>query len=248
MNIAITTATQIRHKYMVNLLDRHLGYALKVVVAQRSREPSETDASAPQNKKHLFERLFEKIIKIVLFRPSSLHFRPKEKIVYVDSVNDDIVKRTLQERQIDLLIIFGGKIIKDEILAAVKYRAINIHNGYSPYYKGSYTIFFPIAEHTFDKVGTTIHWAIPQVDAGSIILRHRFVPAFYLHPELLFIQSIKHSIASLIPLLGLLQKGYTLPQIDDPAPGRTYKGKEYTPEKKQAVKKILWRLFWRHRI
>lgn len=71
----------------------------------------------------------------------------------------------------DVLFLFGTTILGDEWLAPFRGRIINLHLGLSPFYRGSATLFWPVAKGELECVGATIHLAERKVDAGPILAR-----------------------------------------------------------------------------
>jgi len=71
----------------------------------------------------------------------------------------------------DVLFLFGTTILGTEWLVPFAGRIINLHLGLSPFYRGSATLFWPIAQGELECVGATIHLAERKVDAGPILAR-----------------------------------------------------------------------------
>lgn len=70
-----------------------------------------------------------------------------------------------------IIFLFGTSILSDDWLNAFPNRVINLHLGLSPFYRGSATLFWPIANNEIECVGSTIHLAAKLVDSGKIISR-----------------------------------------------------------------------------
>ena len=70
----------------------------------------------------------------------------------------------------DVYVVFGASYIKgplcDHLLA---HRAVNIHMGVSPYYRGSSTNFWAMYDNAPQYVGATIHRLTAGLDSGPII-------------------------------------------------------------------------------
>ena len=70
----------------------------------------------------------------------------------------------------DVYVIFGSSYIKGEILDfLVKQKAINIHAGLSPYYRGTDCNFWALFDNNPHLVGATIHLLSKGLDSGSIL-------------------------------------------------------------------------------
>ncbi len=74
----------------------------------------------------------------------------------------------------DLFLVFGASFIKGWLCEhLVKRKAINIHMGVSPCYRGSSTNFWAMHDRRPDRVGATIHRLTTGLDSGPI-LYHAF--------------------------------------------------------------------------
>jgi len=88
-----------------------------------------------------------------------------ERIVNINMQSESI-------RQIipDLFIMIGGPYVKPQILNLFP-RAINLHLGLLPFYRGSKTIEWCILKKDIKRLGATIHFMNSKIDAGRIIKR-----------------------------------------------------------------------------
>jgi methionyl-tRNA formyltransferase len=87
------------------------------------------------------------------------------------AVNEDGQIRAAAAVQPDIVFLFGTSILADEWLSRFHDRIVNLHLGLSPYYRGSATLFWPVARQEIECVGATIHLAERRVDAGRILAR-----------------------------------------------------------------------------
>ena len=72
--------------------------------------------------------------------------------------------------QSDLYIVFGTSFIKGKILKFLtKNKAINLHMGLSPYYRGTDCNFWAVYDKKIDKVGATTHLLSNVLDGGKIL-------------------------------------------------------------------------------
>lgn len=86
----------------------------------------------------------------------------------VASINSDEVREFLQKLSPELLVIWGGAVLKPNILKTAK-RAINLHMGLAPYYRGAVANQFAVLRGDISRIGATIHYAEEKVDAGAIL-------------------------------------------------------------------------------
>jgi len=70
----------------------------------------------------------------------------------------------------DVYIVFGGSFIKPPLIDfLVEHRAINVHMGVSPYYRGAACNFWAVYDGNADMVGSTIHRLSHGLDSGDIL-------------------------------------------------------------------------------
>jgi folate-dependent phosphoribosylglycinamide formyltransferase PurN len=77
----------------------------------------------------------------------------------------------------DVVLVYGGPLIKTRLLSACPSWTINLHAGLSPWYRGAATLFWPLYMQEPEKLGTTIHLINEYVDDGAVIHQHR--PTIY---------------------------------------------------------------------
>jgi folate-dependent phosphoribosylglycinamide formyltransferase PurN len=73
----------------------------------------------------------------------------------------------------DRLVLFGCSIVREPLLRDFDHRAVNLHLGLSPYYRGTASNFWPLVNGEPECVGATIHLATLTVDGGPIIRQTR---------------------------------------------------------------------------
>lgn len=82
----------------------------------------------------------------------------------------------------DLYVVFGASFIKGPLVEhLVANRAINIHMGVSPYYRGSSTNFWAMYDDRPQFVGATIHRLSNGLDSGPMLF-HAFPAAQRVEP------------------------------------------------------------------
>jgi len=73
--------------------------------------------------------------------------------------------------QSDVYVVFGASYIKGWLIdVLVEHRAINIHMGLSPYYRGSSCNFWALYDNNPSYVGATIHLLSKGLDSGDMLL------------------------------------------------------------------------------
>jgi len=91
-----------------------------------------------------------------------------DALMCTDDVSNQLDQ--VREGEYDMLMVLGGPYISDRHLAKFK-RAINLHFGVLPQYRGSYTIEWACVKKDFKHVGFTIHEMTRHLDGGRICKR-----------------------------------------------------------------------------
>lgn len=90
------------------------------------------------------------------------------RTIEVDSVNSDEVHKILKSLSPDLLVVWGSTILSPRIVHSAK-RAVNLHLGYCPYYRGALANQHAVLRGDIERIGATIHYINGKADAGDIL-------------------------------------------------------------------------------
>jgi hypothetical protein len=172
MRITLITSNKNRHNYLINLLST-ISDELFVIQECKSNFPETISDhySASASIKKYFESVNEAETK--LFRNSYLD-NSNKNIKILPMIFGDLMKCSIKSLseflKSDAYIIFGSSHIKGELLDfLVKQRAINIHMGVSPYYRGTDCNFWALYDDNPHLVGATIHLLSRGLDSGPML-------------------------------------------------------------------------------
>ncbi len=101
---------------------------------------------------------------------------PPEKIVKVNSINEDHVLELLQKIQPDLVIVNGTRIISKKILNAIQCPFINTHTGITPMYRGVHGGYWALVNNDRENCGVTIHLVDAGIDTGGCLYQAQIAP------------------------------------------------------------------------
>lgn len=87
--------------------------------------------------------------------------------------NTELVSGWVRELDPDMLLLYGCGILRAPLLDVYAGRAVNLHLGMSPYYRGHAANFWPLVNGEPECVGATVHVATLDVDAGEILRQAR---------------------------------------------------------------------------
>ena len=198
MNITVFTSNQPRHIGLINSLST---IADKVYAVQECTTvfPGEIkdfyDNSSVMNAYFQRVRSAEKEVfgHIGFLSDKVNHLALKEGDL--NRLSQDILAPALQS---DYFVVFGASYIKGWLIDfLVEHKAINIHMGVSPYYRGSSCNFWAAYDGHPELVGATIHLLSKGLDSGDM-LYHALPKAQEVDPFVLGMLSVKVAHDSLV--------------------------------------------------
>src|SRR3989344_2568790 len=160
------------------------------------------------------------------------------KTIETNDVNEESVYRHIQELSPDIIVIWGGYIIKPHLLETARF-ALNMHSGFVPYYRGVNGIEHAIINGDFQHIGITIHKAISEVDAGEVI---KIITSDYNDSPYEFFKALNDSAArEYIEIIKkIMKEGKVSSEKQNLTEGKNYLLKEWTYKKQNALaEKIL---------
>lgn len=107
-------------------------------------------------------------LRRVLTDELSGSFTHDELVRRVDGVNSAQAQAALRAARPDVLLVFGTSIVNAETLAIVRDKALNLHTGMSPRYRGTDCAFWPVANREPHWIGATVHECTAAIDGGQI--------------------------------------------------------------------------------
>ena len=172
MKITLFTANQKRHNYLVNLLSNYCD-ELFVIQECGTIFPGIIPGhySASDTMKNYFEKVND--VQTKLFGNSYVNNSSKN-IKVLPILSGDLNKCSLSFLsdflKSDIYVVFGSSYIKGELIDyLVKQKAINIHMGVSPYYRGTDCNFWASYDDNPHLVGATIHMLSKGLDSGPML-------------------------------------------------------------------------------
>lgn len=170
MKITIFTGNQLRHIAFVNALSE---VADQTYVVQECKTIFQGKVDDIVQKSEIMNMYFEHVInaeKKVFGRYTFF----KDNIKTLAIKNGDLRYLSLQDiseiEGSDYYIIFGASYIKGNLLDyLVAHKAINVHIGVSPYYRGSACNFWALYDNKPEYVGATVHLLDEKLDGGEIL-------------------------------------------------------------------------------
>jgi hypothetical protein len=191
MRLVILTDDGFEHRYVASVLARHFPDELQAIVVAKppvavladtrkhferytatqlcSRVLAKTYLAATRQhrrRQHAFAReLFAGNRAAAMPRPELLRIVP--------SHNGSECGALLKEIVPDVIAVYGTAIIGPRIFALARVRALNMHTGLAPRYRGADTVFWPLYNEEPEWVGVTVHVLDEGIDSGPVIFTGR---------------------------------------------------------------------------
>ena len=111
----------------------------------------------------------------------------------------------------DVFVVFGASFIKGELADhLVQRKALNIHMGVSPYYRGSSTNFWAMYDRRPDLVGATIHLLSKGLDSGPMLF-HALPKPDAVDP---FVYGMRAVLAAHLGIVAYLKNGRSMEPVE----------------------------------
>ena len=169
MKITLFTSNSLRHNYLINLLSECCTQLF--VIQEKKKKKSQVIPERYQNNQ-IMKKYFTEVDKAekITFKKSL----KKKNIIILKTNFGNLSKLKLQKLSTylksDLYIVFGSSYIKGRLVEfLIKKKAINIHAGISPYYRGTDCNFWALYDNNPHLVGSTIHFLSRGLDDGPIL-------------------------------------------------------------------------------
>lgn len=174
--VVLLTSTERRHCFVARTL--HAGLDLVAVVCEAKRPVvAAPDALAPADAEVIAQHFAERDHAEVRLLGEDTAFPPVAcREIPAGAVNDPALLAWLVALAPDFVVLYGSGLVRAPLLQAFTDRVVNLHLGLSPYYRGSGTNFWPLANRQPECVGATLHLAVEAVDAGGILAQVRPAP------------------------------------------------------------------------
>lgn len=170
MRISVFTSNQPRHLALCEILSR---VADSLYAIHESNTVFPGKVSDFFNKSKVMQEYFSHVIAAerkvfgeIRFLPANVYQLPI-RMGDLSLLDPALLQSALDA---DLIVVFGSSYIRGELIdKLVERRAINIHMGVSPYYRGSSCNFWALYDGSPDLVGSTIHLLSRSLDSGDIL-------------------------------------------------------------------------------
>ncbi|MDD5327105.1 MAG: polysaccharide deacetylase family protein [Phycisphaerae bacterium] len=179
MNIIITSRDAFRHQVFLSKAVEYFGAHISRIYIQRiEKEENNYWYSKIRNKlfavRHRISnngiKTLDDYLRDLYDNIDSGLWRNSNAVKkYVTDINSPDVQKEIYDSNPDLILIFGGKILKGAWIDGAKFGSINLHYGILPYYRSGHSTQFALYHEAYERIGATIHYIDKGVDTGPII-------------------------------------------------------------------------------
>ena len=170
MKITVFTSNQPRHLSLIRSLSNIASEVYAVMEVNTLFAGKRADFF---KQSEVMQRYFSKVMaseKKIFGDVSLLPSNVKTLTMKMGDLNDvptGVLREVLQS---DVYVVFGSSYIKGELADyLVENKALNIHMGVSPYYRGSSCNFWAGYDGNYELIGATIHLLSKGLDSGDIL-------------------------------------------------------------------------------
>lgn len=164
MRITVFTSSHPRHRYLIYSLSKFFDQVLYInedkpyIRSKKSKTKNFYFKKVKKTEKKIFGKvnLRKKNIKKYSFKYRYINYKKLLKdSLFINS---------------DYFLVFGSSLIKNQLLNyLIKKKAINLHMGLLPYYRGTDCNFWAVHDNNKDKVGASLIYLSKKIDAGKVI-------------------------------------------------------------------------------
>ncbi|MBF96481.1 MAG: hypothetical protein CFH34_00962 [Alphaproteobacteria bacterium MarineAlpha9_Bin4] len=171
MKITLFTSNKTRHNYLINLLSE---VCEELFVIQETGTIFPGILPGHYKVSENMKLYFQSVNKAQLNIFGNTYIKNTNNIKIFPMLWGDLNKCSMTMisdfLKSDIYIVFGSSYIKNNLLNhLLQKRAINIHMGISPYYRGTDCNFWALYDNNPHLVGATIHMLSKGLDSGPIL-------------------------------------------------------------------------------
>lgn len=196
MKVTVFTSNQPRHIFLINELSKVSDYVFAV---QECSTIFPGESTGNNTESQSMTRYFEMMRLAEKKEFGSCSFSSdnvRTLSLNKGDLNNCMMEELGQALQSDYYVVFGSSYIKGWLIDfLIEHRAVNIHMGVSPYYRGSACNFWALYDGNPDLVGGSIILLSKGLDSGKL-LYHALPKADRIDGFLLGMRAVKASVLS----------------------------------------------------
>ena len=173
MKLSILTTNTIHHSYFVQEAQKSDLEVSVIIESQNSIKNSGLLSRSFETEKKIFELKRDDYESQRWFRGKKIGLNNFPNVYEVDEVNSIMAIEKLKEINPELILVFGTRLIKQEMISYFKNKIFNLHGGDPEKYRGLDSHYWSIYHKDFESLVTTLHRVTPILDNGEIVLQRK---------------------------------------------------------------------------
>ena len=243
MSVFITTGIHVRHSYFLAHALEQFGDNVSGIILQtpRTRRQKQQGDRKPRRSlpekwirlNNLIQSKHIALSERITFRTNQVELKKRVQkcpSISTTNINSEGTVTLIKEHSPDLLIVFGGRIIKPEVIRLFPKGILNLHLGLSPEYRGSNCIEWPLYHGDPKGVGATVHYIDEGIDSGAIIEQFITQPRPGESLASILMGSLKGGIHLLLDTVSRIEKGEDIESTSQEKGGFCYYTRHFTKE------------------
>lgn len=180
--IVILTGNELRHEFFRKKIASSKDINVLQTFCEGASQDNTEHLRFDFKEKHLLARLQSENDFFRLFIDAVEDKSNAEKILK-GTINNLQYINSIKSLNPDLIIVYGASILKPFFIETFPNKILNVHLGLSPYYRGSATNFWALADSLPECVGASFMYIDAGIDTGEIIHQVRASINFYDTPS-----------------------------------------------------------------
>lgn len=208
--------------------------------AESARQASPTPSARP-DPVQLARKVYWKAYEVARLRMTPIDARrmwTRPNVVRTTDINDPANVERLRAFGPDLILIFGGRIVRPAVLETAGTLALNVHGGKLPEYRGANGVKWMLWRGDLERITATVHVAAAKVDAGDIVREATVHVGRRDSYRTIFARLHVAGVGAMIEAVEAIKAG-TATFTPQAGPARTYKAKEWTAVHERAMDRRL---------
>ena len=169
MKVTLFTSNNHRHNYLINLLSN---FCDELWVVQECKTLFTGKIDEKYQNTNIVDEYFNNVLEAQnkIFKKEFVNKNIKTLPISNGELNKLSLSYLEDFLKSDIYVVFGSSYIKGELVDFLaKQKAINIHAGVSPYYRGTDCNFWALYDDNPHLVGSTIHLLSKGLDSGPML-------------------------------------------------------------------------------
>ncbi|MDD5071981.1 MAG: formyl transferase [Patescibacteria group bacterium] len=135
--------------------------------------------------------------------------KTSERYFEFEDINCDAAVRKIAEINPDLIVVHGGKILREDFFGKSRFGTIHLHGGIVPWYRGGNTWYPNIINDDMYYIGPSVQEIDKGIDTGNVIHQHTIKIDSHDNPSSLYCKTVIVGVEILLKCISVINKTNT---------------------------------------